>query len=186
VLKKKDSQSKTCFQQVVYQHYAHINDSFSPLHFAQPVVRMRNPDPAEPADPPTADLVEPQRVNRSSLRPIPACPWWHYVWSQQTKTRVGDDGKVPVGTDCRSLDAPPRATVIRCLRLDGDLFYLQKPPNSKAKPVVLLHVPRFQLLSPVLLARIIPALFVTRQKASYPLPSGVSLRPDSGSNGLIN
>jgi hypothetical protein len=26
------------------------------------------------------------------LRPVPACPWWPFVWSQQTKVRVGDDG----------------------------------------------------------------------------------------------
>lgn len=92
---------------------------------------------------PNAARAQALAENRSALRPVPACPWWPYVWSQQTKVRVGDDGKVPVGTDRRSLDAPPRATVIRCLRLDGDLFYLQKPPDSNAKPVVLLHVPPF-------------------------------------------
>jgi hypothetical protein len=81
--------------------------------------------------------------NRSVLRPVPACPWWPYVWSQQSRIRVGDDGKVPVHTERRSLDAPPRATVIRCLRPDGDLFYLQNAPDPNAKPIVLLHVPPF-------------------------------------------
>jgi len=33
---------------------------------------------------------------RSVLRPVPACPWWPFVWSLQTRVRVGDDGKVRV------------------------------------------------------------------------------------------
>ena len=81
--------------------------------------------------------------NRSVLRPAPACPWWPYVWSQQTRVRVGDDGKVPVGSQRLSVDAPPRSKVIRCLRPDGDIFYLRHAPNQKTKPVVLLHGPVF-------------------------------------------
>ena len=80
---------------------------------------------------------------RSVLRPRPACPWWPYVWSQQTRVRVGDDGKVPVGSLRQTMDAPPRATVIRCLRPAGDIFYLRHAPNPKAKPLVLLHGPVF-------------------------------------------
>jgi len=53
---------------------------------------------------------------RSVLRPMPACPWWPYVWSLQTKVRVGDDGKVPVGSQRLPIDMPPRAKVVRCLR----------------------------------------------------------------------
>jgi hypothetical protein len=79
----------------------------------------------------------------SVLRPAPKCPWWPYVWSQQTRIRVGDDGKVPVGTLRHSIDAPPRSKVIRCLRHDGDIFFLQHAPNPKAKPLVLLHCPPF-------------------------------------------
>ena len=81
--------------------------------------------------------------NRSVLRPVPACPWWPYVWSQRTTVRVGDDGKVPVGTTRHSLDASPRSTVIRCLRPDGDIFYLRHAPNPKLKPILLLHCPVF-------------------------------------------
>jgi GAF domain-containing protein len=81
--------------------------------------------------------------NRSVLRPAPACPWWPFVWSQQTRVRVGDDGKVPVGTQRQSVDAPPRSTVIRCLRPDGDIYYLRHAPEPKAKPLVLLHCPVF-------------------------------------------
>lgn len=80
---------------------------------------------------------------RSVLRPVPACPWWPFVWSQQTQVRVGDDGKVPVGTQRLSIDVPPRVKVIRCLRPDGDIYYLSHAPNPKAKPIVLLHYPVF-------------------------------------------
>jgi len=77
--------------------------------------------------------------NRSAIRPAPACPWWPYVWSQQTRLRVGDDGKVPVGAQRHPIDASPRSTVIRCLRPDGDIYYLQHAPDQNAKPIVLLH-----------------------------------------------
>ena len=80
---------------------------------------------------------------RSVLRPAPKCPWWPYVWSQQTRVRVGDDGKVPVGTQRQSINAPPRSKVIRCLRPDGDIFFIQHAPNPKYKPLVLLHCPVF-------------------------------------------
>ncbi len=80
---------------------------------------------------------------RSVLRPVPPCPWWPFVWSQQTRVRIGDDGKVPVGAHRQSIDAPPRAIVIRCLRPDGDIYYLRHAPDPKAKPVVLLHCPVF-------------------------------------------
>ena len=39
--------------------------------------------------------------------------------------------------------APANSTVIRCLRPDGDIFYLRHAPNPKAKPFVLLHCPVF-------------------------------------------
>jgi hypothetical protein len=80
---------------------------------------------------------------RSELRPRPACPWWPYVWSQQTRVRVGDDGKVPVGAQRHPIVAPSRATVIRCLRPDGDIYYLRHAPDPKAKPIGLLHCPVF-------------------------------------------
>jgi hypothetical protein len=80
---------------------------------------------------------------RSVLRPAPACPWWPFVWSQQTRVRVGDDGQVPVATQRHPIAAPPRSTLIRCLRPDGDIFYLRHAPNPKTKPEVLLHCPVF-------------------------------------------
>ncbi|HNC95366.1 MAG TPA: hypothetical protein PKW90_04525, partial [Myxococcota bacterium] len=66
---------------------------------------------------------------RSVLRPAPACPWWPYVWSQPTRVRVGDDGKVPVGPHRQRVDAPPRSTVVRCLRPDADVCYLRHAPD---------------------------------------------------------
>lgn len=80
---------------------------------------------------------------RSVLRPVPRCPWWPFVWSQQTSVRVGDDGKVPVGSQRLALQAPPRSTVVRCLRPDGDIYYLRHAPDPKAKPIILLHCPVF-------------------------------------------
>ena len=74
---------------------------------------------------------------------MPACPWWPFVWSQQTRVRVGDDGKVPVGTQRLTINAQPRSKVIRCLRPDGDIYYLRHAPDPKAKPIILLHCPVF-------------------------------------------
>jgi hypothetical protein len=93
--------------------------------------------------PPQAAWNQALTENRSALRSAPACPWWPYVWSQRTTVRVGDDGKVPVGTARHSLDASPRSPVIRCLRPDGDIFYLRQAPDPKLKPLVLLHCPPF-------------------------------------------
>jgi hypothetical protein len=81
--------------------------------------------------------------NRSALRPVPACPWWPYVFSQQTPVRVDDDGTIPVGPLRFPIQAPPRSTVLRCLRPDGDLFFLRSAPNPNLQPVVLLHHPPF-------------------------------------------
>ena len=81
--------------------------------------------------------------NRSVLRRAPACPWWPYVWSLQTRVRVGDDGKVPVGPHRLPIAAPPRSAVLRCLRHDGDVFYLRHAPDPQSKPILLLHCPVF-------------------------------------------
>lgn len=81
--------------------------------------------------------------NRSVLRPVPACPWWPFVWSQRTHVRVGDDGKVPLGSQRLSIAVPPRSLVLRCLRPNGDIYYLRHAPNPNAKPIILLHCPVF-------------------------------------------
>ena len=92
---------------------------------------------------PQAARVQAMAEKRSVLRPWPACPWWPYVWSLQTKVRVGDDGKVPVRSQRLSISAPARSTVTRCLRPDGDIFFLRYPPDPNATPIVLLHSPVF-------------------------------------------
>lgn len=83
------------------------------------------------------------REDRSALRMVPPCPWWPYIFSQQSTVRVGDDGKVPVGHLRLTIDAPPRTRVIRCLRPDGDIFFLRYGPKPDSQPVVLLHQPPF-------------------------------------------
>ena len=80
---------------------------------------------------------------RSVLRPTPTCPWWPYVFSQQTRVRVDDDGTVPAGLQRCSINAPRRSTVIRCLRPDGDIYYLRSAPDPQTQPQVLLHCPVF-------------------------------------------
>jgi hypothetical protein len=81
---------------------------------------------------------------RSVIRPAPKCPWWPYVWSQQTRVRVGDDGKVPVGAQRQPIDAPPRTADIRRLRPGGDIYHLRHAPDPKTKPIVPLRCPVFQ------------------------------------------
>jgi hypothetical protein len=80
---------------------------------------------------------------RSVLRPAPTCPWWPFVWSQRTFVRVAEDGTVPVHHHRLPIDAPPRTRLLRCLRPDGDLYYLRHPPAPDTKPHILLHSPVF-------------------------------------------
>jgi hypothetical protein len=79
-----------------------------------------------------------KKEKRWALRPAPRCPWWPYVFSQQSRVTVGDDGKVAVGAQRLSVDAPPRTKVVRCLHPNGDITVLKNPPDKKVMPVVLL------------------------------------------------
>lgn len=92
---------------------------------------------------PAAARQQARTQNRSVLRPVPLCPWWPFVWSQRTHVRVGDDGKVPIGSQRLSIVAPPRSLVLRCLRPDGDIYYLRQAPKPNSKPLILLHCPVF-------------------------------------------
>jgi hypothetical protein len=79
-----------------------------------------------------------KKENRSALRPAPACPWWPYVFSQRTRIRVGDDGRVAVGNQRLSVNVPPRSKVIHCQHPNGDITVLQQPPQRGKLPVILL------------------------------------------------
>jgi len=81
--------------------------------------------------------------NHSSIRPAPDCPWWRFIWSSRSTTKVGDDGKVPVRHLRLSIDAPPRSKVLRCILPSGDIFFLKHPPAQNSLPTVLLHSPAF-------------------------------------------
>ena len=93
--------------------------------------------------PPQAAWNQAVADKRSVLRPAPACPWWPSVWSQRLRGRGAADGTVPVGPLRLSMAAAPRSTVIRCLRPDGDIFYLRPAPHPDLKPLVLLPCPVF-------------------------------------------
>jgi hypothetical protein len=79
-----------------------------------------------------------KKESRWALRPAPKCPWWPYVFSQRTPLRVGDDGKVAIGLQRLSVDAPARSKVVRCLHPNGDITILKNAPDKKAMPIVLL------------------------------------------------
>jgi hypothetical protein len=81
------------------------------------------------------------KEKRSLLRPAPRCPWWPYVWSQRISVQIGDDGRVPVGSQRLSIDRPPRSKVIRCTHPNGDLSFLAAPPDHASKPILLAHFP---------------------------------------------
>ena len=54
-----------------------------------------------------------------------------------------DPRKLAIAVRLRKEPTLPRSTVVRCLRPDGDLFYLHHAPDPKAQPLVLLHCPVF-------------------------------------------
>lgn len=93
----------------------------------------------ELASTPNAAWQRALQENRSLLRPAPRCPWWPYVWSQRTSVQVGDDGRVPVGSQRLTLDRPPRSKLIRCSHPNGDLSFLAHPPNHSSHPILLAH-----------------------------------------------
>ncbi len=95
----------------------------------------------EIASTPTAAWKLALQEKRSVLRPVPACPWWPYVWSQRSNARVESDGRVALAGLRLRIDAPPGSKVIRCLHPNGDFSVLASPPSHHAKPIVLRHSP---------------------------------------------
>ena len=78
-----------------------------------------------------------KKEKRSVLRPVPRCPWWPYVWSQRTVLKVGDDGRVPIGTQRLRVEVPPRTKVILCVHPNGQHAILAAKPDPKTKPQIL-------------------------------------------------
>jgi hypothetical protein len=78
-----------------------------------------------------------QKEKRSVLRPAPRCPWWDYVWSVRTLIKVGDDGRVPIGTQRLRIEKPPETKVILCLHPTGHHSVLAAAPDPKQKPLLL-------------------------------------------------
>ena len=95
---------------------------------------------------------------RSVLRPAPACPWWPFIWSQRTRVRGGDDGKVPVRDQRHSLDAPPPLS--RHSVPAPRWRHLLPPADARSPDQTLGSPPRSDLLKPcpVLLAHDRPLL----------------------------
>jgi hypothetical protein len=82
-----------------------------------------------------------QKENRSVMRPPPRCPWWPYVWSVRSQTRVGPDGRIALAGQRLRVEQPPNTRVTRCLHPNGDHSVLLHPPTKGKLPLVLLHSP---------------------------------------------
>ena len=77
------------------------------------------------------------KEKRTVLRPAPACPWWPYVWSVRTQIKVGDDGRVPIGSQRLRLERPPGTKIVLCQHPTGHHSVLAHAPDPKQKPVLL-------------------------------------------------
>jgi hypothetical protein len=78
-----------------------------------------------------------KKENRSVVRPVPGCPWWHYVWSVRTPIKIGADGRVPIGTQRLRVEKPPGSKVVLCLHPTGHHSVLATPPVATEKPMLL-------------------------------------------------
>ena len=82
-----------------------------------------------------------RKEKRSVLRPAPRCPWWPYIWSARSQTRVGPDGRIAIASQRLRIEKPPGTLVTRCLHPNGDHSVLLAPPDKAKRPVLLLHCP---------------------------------------------
>jgi len=76
-------------------------------------------------------------LNRSALRLTPHCPWWPYVWSVQTATRTGPDGRISIGAHPVRLEIPAGSKVILCHHPSGHHSVLAAPPKAEIMPLLL-------------------------------------------------
>jgi hypothetical protein len=74
---------------------------------------------------------------RSSLRAVPNCPWWNYVWSSMERAEVLPRKRVRIGADEVTVSAAPGTRVVLCKHTDGFNSVLGDWPKKNASPVVL-------------------------------------------------
>jgi hypothetical protein len=58
-----------------------------------------------------------KKENRSVVRPVPRCPWWHYVWSVRTPIKIGTDGVAcpSARSGCASKNRPGAKSCSACI-----------------------------------------------------------------------
>ena len=78
-----------------------------------------------------------ERENRVCLRPVPACPWWNFVWSERSGIRVGCDRKVLIGHPKVRVDAKPGAWIVKCDHTDGRVSVIARSPVKDTLPHIL-------------------------------------------------
>lgn len=59
------------------------------------------------------------------------------MWSLRTEIKVGDDGRLPIGTQRLRIEAQVRPTVVLCQLPSGHYSFLANHPSYKTKPRVL-------------------------------------------------
>lgn len=74
---------------------------------------------------------------RSVIRPAKVDAWWPYVWSSWKQIRVGDDGRVPIGSQRIRLEIPPRSRVVLCSHPGGRQSVIANKPDPETRPLVL-------------------------------------------------
>lgn len=80
------------------------------------------------------------KENRSSLRPVPNCPWWPYIWSLRSQAKVDPEQRVSIGSQRLRIERPCGSSVTRCLHPNGDASVLLHPPAHGKLPILLLHL----------------------------------------------
>jgi hypothetical protein len=73
---------------------------------------------------------------KRSVRPVPCCPWWPFVWSVRTSIKVAPEGRVPIGSQLLRVVAAPGSKLILCHHPSGHYSVLADKPDQKNKPVI--------------------------------------------------
>lgn len=88
---------------------------------------------------PQAAWNQARRQKRTVLRPRPPSPWWPYIWSIRTTTRVAFDGTVPAGSQRLKTSLQIGTRLTRCEHSDGSFTFLANAPSASGRPIVLLR-----------------------------------------------